>query len=54
MRLTRPVKTGDEQDAYTRWRKLIVWKAGEIKAIKRATSRRERRTAKQQGWSVDY
>jgi len=33
----------DENDAYTRWRRFLHWRPGQIKAIKRRTHRRERR-----------
>lgn len=33
----------DENDAYTAWRRLLHWRPGQIKAIKRRTHRRERR-----------
>jgi hypothetical protein len=29
----RPIRTWDEQDAYSRWRYVLHWKAGEIKAV---------------------
>lgn len=36
---------GDEQDAFTRWRKYIRWKPGQIRKLKRQSAKRERRTA---------
>ena len=45
MILRRRIATGDEQDAYTGWRKFYCYlqRPGAVKAIKRATHRRERR-----------
>ena len=37
------MKGGDEYDAFTHWRKLIVWTRGEVARIKRSFSRRVRR-----------
>ena len=47
--MSRPIRHADEQDAYTRWRKVISYlhRAGAVKAIKRRTHKRERREAKQ-------
>jgi hypothetical protein len=41
----RRIVSGEEQDAYTRWRKLLCWTArpGMVKRVKRRTHRRERR-----------
>lgn len=35
--------TADEQDACTKWRHVLHWRAGERKAIKVASHRRDRR-----------
>lgn len=43
-----PMKTGDEYDALTRWRKYLNWRAGERKKIKKLYRRRERRQAKRE------
>lgn len=45
----RQIKDWDEQDAYTRWRHLLVYlgRAGAVKKVKRRTHRRERREGKQ-------
>jgi hypothetical protein len=37
---------GDEQDAFTGWRRFYSWRPGELRKIKRRASKRERRTAK--------
>ena len=37
---------GAEQDAFSRWRHVHSWGAGELRKIKRRASKRERRTAK--------
>ena len=41
---------GDEQDAYSRWRKVMKWthRAGAVKAIKRRTHKRERQEWKRE------
>ena len=38
-----PMRSGDEYDALTRWRKVHSWRAGERAAVKRAYRRKERR-----------
>lgn len=38
-----PMKTGDEYDALTRWKKFLKWKAGQRKKIKRAFNKKERK-----------
>ena len=43
-----PMKSGDDYDAFTRWRRFLIWRAGEIKAIKRRFNKRARSAAKQQ------
>ena len=37
---------GDEYDAFTGWRRVCIWRAGERARIKRAFRRRVRRLAK--------
>jgi len=44
--MSRRIVTWDEQDAYTRWRKVMNWHPGERKGIKRRTHQRERREAR--------
>ena len=46
--MSRPIRHSDEQDAYTRWRKVTAYlqRAGAVKAIKRRTHKRERRETK--------
>ena len=46
--MKRIIKNWEEQDAYTGWRKMLVWtsRAGAVKAVKRRTHKRERREAK--------
>jgi hypothetical protein len=41
-----PMTSGDEFDAFTGWRRVLSWRAGERKAIKRRYNRRARRVAK--------
>ena len=44
----RAIKSSEEQDVYTRWRRLLCWtqRAGAVKKVKRRTHKRERREAK--------
>lgn len=37
--------TADEHDAFTRWRRVLNWRAGQRKAIKQRSHRRDRRAA---------
>ena len=37
------LKSGDEQDAVTRWRHLLAWRPGDRRRIKRRLNRRDRR-----------
>jgi len=41
---------GDEQDVYSRWRKVMKWtqRAGAVKAVKRRTHKRERQEWKRE------
>ena len=39
----RWIRTNDEEDAYTGWRKAYHWRPGVLHAIKRRTHKRERR-----------
>ncbi len=41
-----PMKTGDEYDAFTWWKRYCHWRPGERKRIKRGYNRRARRLAK--------
>ena len=38
-----PIKTGDEYDALTKFKKFLCFKPGERKAIKRAYNKKERK-----------
>lgn len=40
--------SGDEVDAFTRWRHYLNWKPGQRKRIKRGYNRRERQMVKQE------
>jgi hypothetical protein len=46
--MARAVRTGDEQDVFTGWRKLYKYtqRAGACKRVKRRANRRDRREAK--------
>jgi hypothetical protein len=44
-RIRIPMKGGEEQDMLTRWRRLLVVRAGRAKAAKRTYNRRLRRCA---------
>lgn len=49
MRLTRRVHNdGDEQDAFTPWRKYLSWHRGELRKIKRRAAKRMRREGRQE------
>ena len=41
-----PLKTGDEYDALTKWKKFVRFKAGERKKIKQRYNRKERQWLK--------
>lgn len=40
------LKSGDEYDAVTRWRRFLHWRAGQRKRVKRQLARRARREGK--------
>ena len=42
-----PMKGGDEYDALTKARKFHIWKAGQVKKIKRAYNKRFRKQGKE-------
>ena len=42
-----PMKGGDEYDALTKARKFYLWKAGQVKKIKRAYNKRFRKHNKE-------
>jgi hypothetical protein len=46
--MTRRIKTGEEEDVHTHWRRVLCWtqRAGACVAVKRRTNRRERQEAK--------
>ena len=44
MRSEHPT-TGDEWDAFTGWRKVLIWKPGQRKRIKQRSHRMDRRKA---------
>ena len=43
--MSRRIVTWEEQDAYTSWRRVMAWRPGTLKGIKRRTHQRERREA---------
>ena len=45
-----PMKGGDEEDAFTSWRRVFGWRPGTIKAIKRKYNKRVRRTIRRELW----
>ena len=49
MTLRRRIRTGDEQDAHTGWRRVYTryQRAGAAKMVKRATNQRERNESRQ-------
>jgi hypothetical protein len=42
----RPITTGEGQDAFTGWRKYLLWQPGELRRVKRRNAKCERRQAK--------
>jgi hypothetical protein len=42
----RRIVTGDEQDAFTGWRRYLRWHPGQLAAVKCRARRRERRDAR--------
>lgn len=40
--------TDDEIDAFTGWRKVLHWRPGQRKAVKKRSHRRDRRAARRQ------
>lgn len=48
MRGELPMRSGDEQDAFTSWRRAFNWKPGRLRAIKRGYHRRVRQIVKRQ------
>lgn len=56
--LVRQIKSGEEQDVYSKWRKVLIWasRPGAVKKVKRRTHKRERREAKaeiRKVWETD-
>jgi len=43
MKTILPMKSADEYDALTKWKKFIAWRPGQRKRIKNAYNRRIRR-----------
>jgi hypothetical protein len=43
-----PLKSADEYDAFTPWRKFYRWQRGELRKLKRRISKRERRTKRRE------
>ena len=41
-----PAIDGDEHDAFTGWRKLLIWKPGQLKKAKRKYRKRFRQAEK--------
>ena len=48
-----PCKDGDEYDAFSGWRKVLHWKPGQLKKIKRAYNKRVRKAGKRDA-RTDY
>lgn len=38
--------SADEYDAFTRWRRVLLWRPGERKQLKQRSHRRDRRAAR--------
>ena len=45
-RVEIPYRNGDEQDYFSRWRRVLSWASGEAKRIKRGYHKRCRRVAR--------
>ena len=43
-----PMKGGDEYDAFSKYRKFLCWRSGQLKKIKRAYNKRFRRHIREQ------
>lgn len=43
----REMRGGDEVDAFTAWRRVMIWRAGDRKRIKQGANRRTRRATRQ-------
>lgn len=43
-----PLKSGDEYDALTKWKRVCTWRAGDRAKIKRGYNRRVRRVARKE------
>ena len=43
-----PMKSADEYDAFTGWRRLLSWRSGQIAKIKRRYNKRARKWAKKE------
>ena len=41
------LKGGDEYDVVTGWRRLLIWKKGQIRKAKRSMNKRERKESKE-------
>lgn len=44
--MKRRIIATEEQDVHTRWRRFLIFRRGEVAAVKRRTNRRERREGK--------
>lgn len=44
------LRGGDEYDAFSGWRRLLRWRAGQRRAIKQAHNQRLRKQARQAMW----
>lgn len=49
-----PLRTAEEYDVHTGWRRVMFWRAGEVAAVKRRTRRRERRQARREARAARY
>lgn len=47
MRQKRILRSWEEQDAFTTWRRYMFWQRGELRKAKRRLSKRERRSKRQ-------
>jgi hypothetical protein len=52
--MKRIVQTGEEQDAFTGWRKVLFWQRGELKRAKRRYHKKERRLGQREILEQDH
>ena len=41
--MKRPIRNFEQEDAFTRWRRVLFWQPGELRRVKRREAKLERR-----------